>query len=507
MATQREIEEARVRLAFLLRTMLRRVDRNRIGAARYRNLGTEMADSLRAVAVASRVTMGLVTSIADRFAIELSEGYYDGADGPREHRSAAAYIPQALAGDLPGIDRDGVRVVSWAMIAQHTSLEAIRIAVNDGPDFFVTFAQTPESPHDVDYFRVPAESTGPRWEGVLPGESMQSPQQHRAWFQVVSPLAHGHDEKAGNVVLFRRQRQVDPFTAQHALVPVITGNAMKGQWRDLFFARMLRLLGLRPEKDLTARRAQELFAGGTIESGADGGTARLDVRRRARATIPAIDLLGGCIEQQIMSGLLRVSDVTLLCRENAWKLYRALAPKSHDGEPLTYLDFAASLPPADDLTILRLGTRQIHRDLPGGDAEGVQMLWNTEAIMPGARLLHAFSLVSLSTISTLAQSCMADLLAEFADGALLGAQTARGYGQVSTTGYLPAEKASPLPGPDEYLAYLQANRDAIVTWLAGPTDTGPAPKKGRGKPGRAAPEPTPSDAFHGFDPSDLKAAL
>lgn len=491
MTTQIQIDQARPRLAYLLRAIVRRIQRDKIGAGRYRNLTTELADYLRAAAVASRTTMQFVSAVASRFGVDLSD------DG--EGRPVAAFLPEALAGDLSGATYEGCRVVSWAMIAQHTPLEAVRIVVNehDGPAFYVTFAQVRPSAEDADYFKVVAEPVGPRWEGILPGEQMQSPKQHRAWFQLVSPLAHGHDEKAGNVVLFRRQRQVDPFTGEHALVPVYTGNAVKGAWRDAFFARMLRAVGVTPERDLTPRRAQELFSGGTIESGADGATAKLDVRRRARDTIPPIDLLGGCIEQQIMTGLLRVHDCTLLCRENAWKVYQMLAPRSISDEPLSFEDFRASLPPADDLTILRLGTRYAHRDLPGG-GDGVQMLWNTEAIMPGARLLHAFSIVSLSTVSSLAKSCLADLLQDFADTGLLGAQTSRGYGQISTTGYVAAEKAEPLPSPEQYHSYVVSHADEIRAWLAGAKEegaeeVGAAPKNGvrRGKKAAGGPVEAP----------------
>lgn len=480
MTTTFHIESARPRLAYLLRAMVRRVQREKIGADRYRNLTTELGDYLRAAVVSARTTMQFVDLVARRFDIDLS----DDGDG----RPVAAFIPEQLAGDLPGASYEGARVVSWAMLAQHTPLEALRIIINehDGPQFYVTFSQVKPSAQDVEFFRATEVVTGPRWEGIIPGEAMQSPRQHRAWFTLVSPLAHGHDEKAGNVVLFRRQRQIDPFTGEHALVPIYTGNAVKGAWRDAFFARMLRAVGVVPERDLSPRRAQELFSGGTIESGADGATAKLDVRRRARRTIPPIDLLGGCIEQQIMTGLLRVHDCTLLCRENAWKVYRMLAPRDTDGAELSFADFRTSLPPADDLTILRLGTRHAHRDFPGGDLSakegGAQALWNTEAIMPGARLLHAFSLVSLSTISSLSKSCLADLLEDVAETGLLGAQTSRGPGQIATTGYIPAGKAEPLPSPDEYRAYLTDHRDEIVAWLAGEKeDAEPPQKKPRGR--------------------------
>ncbi len=488
MATTREIHAAQVRWAYLLRGMVSRIDHDKMGRDRMRTLSAEMADAMRALAVASRTTMEFVTRFADRFHVALGEAIVPSVAGDRSIRGVYVVIPEALAGDLPGKEWEGKRVATWAMAARHIPFEALRVAVFEGPAFFVTFAQARASEHDLDYFRMESETTGRTWTGVLPGEDMQSPRQHRAWFQVVSPFAHGHDDKAGNVVLFRRQLQIDPWTGGQSMVPVYTGNAMRGMWRDLLFGRMLRLLGVDPT-DLPPSRAQELFAGGSIAAGADGASNNLAARRRARATVPGIDLLGGCIEQQILSGIRRVHDCTLLCRENAWKLFRLLKPTDAQGSALTYEEFRDSLKPADDMTSLRLGVRHAHRDLPGSEAE-IQMLWNTEHLLPGARLFHSFQLLSLSHVSDLARSCMADLLAEVAEVGLLGAQTARAYGQVSTLGYQPAEKAEPLPSPELYQTYLANNRAEVTDWLMA---SGVATKKGKEKGGKKADASPPAE--------------
>lgn len=498
MATSKQVYDAQIRWAHLLRGLLLRIDRDRLSRDRQRHLADELSDSMRALAVASRSTMEFVTRYADRFKMNLGEvTIFDGTGAERDIRCAYAAIPEALAGDLPGNDWNGKRFASWAMVARHMDFEALRISIFDGPQFFVTFAQAKESDLDAHYFAPSQEQTGRRWVGVIPGEDMQSPRQHRAWFQIVSPFAHGHDEKAGNVVLFRRQRQVDPFSGEQSLVPVYTGNAVKGQWRDTLFERMLRLLEIDPIT-LPPMRAQELFAGGSIAAGADGAQNNLAARRRARTMVPGIALLGGCIEQQILSGILRVHDCTILCRENAWKLFRLMAPTDASGAALTFEEFHASLRPADDLTSLRLGVRHAHRDLPGAEKD-IQMLWNTEHILPGARMLHSFQVVSLTKVASLAMSCMADLLDEFTEIGLLGAQTSRAYGQVSTLGYQPAPKATPLPSPDEYRAYLAENKAAITDWLMGaavgggaeesPEPSSPAPKRA-GPRGKKAPVAT-----------------
>lgn len=499
MTTHLQLDQARPRLAFMLRSIVRKIHREDIGAGRWSNLTNELHDYLHACSISSRTTMAFFTMLAERFGVNLSD------DG--QGRPLVAFIPESLAGDLPGLTHEGQRVVSWSMLAQHTPLDAVRILLNehDGPAFYVTFSQLRPGPDDTQFFLVPETQDVEPWSGILPGGNIQSPKQHRSWFTLVSPLAHGSDDKRrGNVQTFRRQREIDPFLGEVVLVPIYTGNAIKGAWRDAFMARMLRAVGVLPEKDLNPRRSQELFSGGTIEKGADGAVAKLDVRRRARTTIPAIDLLGGCIEQQIMSGLLRVHDCTLLCQETAWKLYRMVAPTNHAGFPLSYEDFRANLRRADDLTMLRLGVRQAHRDFPGGDLSadqgGAQMFWNTEVLLPGAQLFHSFSLVSLSTVSSLAKSCLADLLQDFTDTGLLGAQTARGPGQFTTQGYVPAEKADPLPSPDEYLSYLHTNADQIREWLAGPVAVEKEEKKSEKKRGRTK---LPAAGFGEFDPEGL----
>lgn len=465
MATTKQIQEANIYWAYLLRGLVFRIDRSAIQHHRLRNLPTELADSMRALCVASRTTMEFITRFADRFKMNLGESTtLDGDGHEREIRSAYATIPEALAGDIPGHSWNGKRFISWAMLARQINFEALRVAIFNGPAFFVTFAHAKESEHDTHYFDVAKEDLGRRWTGVIPGENMQSPRQHRAWFQLVSPFAHGHDEKAGNVVLFRRQRQIDPFTGEQAMVPIYTGNAVRGQWRDMMFERMLRILAVDPES-LPPMRSQELFAGGSIGAGADGQKSDLASRRKARSMVPGIALLGGCIDQQILSGALAVNDCTLLCRENAWKLFRLMDPRDASNNPLTYEEFAASLKPADDLTSLRLGVRHAHRDLQG--SEDIQMLWNTEHVLPGARMLHTFQVKNLPRITSLALSCLSDLLEEFGDVGQLGAQTSRAYGQVSTIGYMPAPKATPLPSADEYNDFLFTNRDQIVGWLMG----------------------------------------
>lgn len=265
--------------------------------------------------------------------------------------------------------------------------------------------------------------------------------------------------------MFRRERRIDPTTGEHVLVPFLSGNAVRGMWRDTIFFRLLRLVGLRAD-EIPPRTAHALLAGGTIEAGADGAGVNVSLRRKVRSLLPAWDLFAGVFEQQIMRGVLRVHDANVVCRENAWLLHPTIRPKRPgSADVMGFDEFRAAVPPADDLTQLRLLTRHAHRELEG--SEGVQMLTETEVLLPGTMIAHSFQLLDPAGASSLAASCMADLLDEFQGDAFVGAGNARGYGQVAFDQYRPDVGHEILPPPDEYLAYVREHRDAIRAFLLG----------------------------------------
>src|SRR5690606_30643627 len=111
--------------------------------------------------------------------------------------------------------------------------------------------------------------------------------------------------------LFRRQRSYDPLTGTVSYVPFISGNSIRGQWRDLAMLRWLGLIGLEPT-DIPPYRAHALLSGGVIDRGADTATINNLVRWQARDLCPAWDLFAGTIDHQLMGGRLRVGDAILV---------------------------------------------------------------------------------------------------------------------------------------------------------------------------------------------------
>ena len=457
MTTASKIQSSTPLLAYLIRGLWRRVNWESIAAARRRTIGAELTGALVPLSVSERSTLGFVRALCTRFEIDVT-----GWGG------ACAKIPRSFVpAGLPVIDHadatDTHAIVRWDIVATAIDFGALRIALNENPALFATFATEPEAEGEDAIFAMgPTRETGKVWTATLPGQ-MVTPRAFRTVWTLVSPLAHGHDEKHGNVILFRRERAVSPVTGEQYLAPFMAGNAVRGMMRDQIVGRMLKLLGM-TAAELPPNRAHALLAGGSLEAGADSGNVNVAARRAARAACPAWDLFAGCIDQQIMRGLLRMHDATLVCRENAWKLHAQLAPMV-DGRALTVEEFADALPVADDLTQLRLATRHAHKDLEGSD--GSQMIFNTEVILAGAQWAHSFQIIGMDGVSELALSCMADLLAEFRADAFVGAANARGFGRIAFDPYAPGAGETPLPDPAIYQRWVADNADTMRAWLTG----------------------------------------
>jgi hypothetical protein len=291
-------------------------------------------------------------------------------------------------------------------------------------------------------------------------------------------------------------------------VPFLSGNAWRGQVRDLVALDMLQRLGLDPARDLAPRTAHALCAGGSIEAGADSAGVNLTDRRRWRE-VPMVDLLGGCYEQQVMAGHLRVQDAIPVCRETAAMVAPVVAPGVDPRE------LAARLPEARDLFAIRQLTRHAHRDFEG---DGAQMLVRTEVVIAGTQFVHAVALTGRTDASTapLTASCLAHAIDLVRSAGVVGASTARGHGGIAFDAYQPGAGLVAFPTAEAYLAYLTEHADRLRAILCGTKVDGelvidvgqqvyeatPKSRKGRAK---ATPKPStgttePIDFGQGTDP-------
>lgn len=462
------VKQTRKTLAYLLRAAKRRISVDSIGERRYRGLSSELTEALVPLVVSERTMLGFWRAFCSRFEVEEHSPEW----GPLE-----VWMPEGR--------------MSWARAISSLDYGHVRTVVQENPSLLADFAMRYPGDEDeeamdaqmFDTFPDPPE--GGRFTPVLPSQLI-APRTFRTVWTLTSPMSHGADDKSGNVNLFRRHRVVDALTGQHHFVPFMSGNAVRGMWRDMLMARWCELIGVKPER-LPAQRVHALFAGGSIEAGADGAGVDLDVRRRARELCPPWDLLGGCIDQQIMQGHARVHDAVLVCRENAWMVQDAVAP----GTDLRA--FAASLPEAAELTQLRLGTRHAHREFEG--AEGSQMLFNTELLLGGSQMMHSLQVYGISGVLPTTAACLADLLRSFRDYATVGASNARGYGLIAFEPYAAGPDVPALPDPKVYLDYVAERRDEMRAWILEAAARPAKPEKpAKGARGRVVAKAAPIEA-------------
>lgn len=212
---------------------------------------------------------------------------------------------------------------------------------------------------------------------------------------------------------------------------VYSGNAWRGQLRDLIAAYMLDKLG-RPTLSLDTFHL--LFSGGRI-----GGTQSTDLAqaRKIRSTIPAVALLGGGVGNQILEGKLRVGNCYPLCIEAAPVLTRPLLEQASkvSYSSLTMMkeysrrddskiaSIAAYLPPPEK-TLLGDGEKPRSRK---DDGAPDQMRIGCELVVPGAKLR---TYIDGELLSDIELGCLVSGLHRFSRAPYIGGQSARGHGLV-----------------------------------------------------------------------------
>ncbi len=248
-------------------------------------------------------------------------------------------------------------------------------------------------------------------------------------FTLRAPLSHIKESISSTSYLVQEQiLQPDGGIEE---VFVYSGNAWRGQLRDLIAAYMLDKLGNPP---LSLDTFHLLFSGGRI-----GGTQTTDLgqARKIRAAIPSIALLGGGVGNQILEGKLRVGNCYPLCVEAAPVLPRALYGeaskvayasitmiKEYSRRDDSKIDSIAAYLPPPEKTLLGDGEKPRSRK---DDGPADQMRIGCELVIPGVKLRTYIDGDNLSDIEI---GCLVSGLHRFSRSPYIGGQSARGHGLV-----------------------------------------------------------------------------
>lgn len=460
--------------AYLLRSLASRA-RKALEGDEYRrsNLPEELAAAVRGEHRDGMWPESWLDRLAERWGVSLAGS----ADDPFP---LCAWLPE---GRVPWL--------TACRVIRRTDLAAL---VSEWGSFLATFATSPTSEDDDDILRVdlPPEIGDP-WRAPIPAGAIR-PHEWTAVWTFTAPMHHGADEKDGNVSRFRTERRYSPILGRFVETPIYTGNAFRGQCRDLVALDLFDAIGLRPNEALPVW-AHSLFSGGSIESGSASNGSNAAFRRELRDLLPIVDLLGGVYNNEPMDGVLRASDALPICRETAdavaWRVVPDVAEQGHDA----IAAWSERLPWAEDLYETRQLTRHAHRDIEG---DGGQMLVRTQVIKAGVQWVHSVTLAAKDRLlSPLTASALAHMLDLFVRSGAVGAGNARGLGAFVTDGY------GNVAYPAAYREHVAAKADDIRAVLMGARTLGPGrpppaekPSKGKkpAKGGKASEIDAPDEA-------------
>jgi CRISPR type IV-associated protein Csf2 len=259
-------------------------------------------------------------------------------------------------------------------------------------------------------------------------------------FTLRSPLSHiGETISATSYLVQEHILQPDNTVEE---VFCYSGNAWRGQLRDICAAYMLDKLG---SVRLPLNAFHLLFSGGRI-----GGAQSVDIdqARRIRAAVPMMALFGGGVGNQILQGKMRVGGAYPLCRE----AIPVLPAELHDAaEDLPYASctFTKQHSRRDDSKIENV-RRHLDVEEPmqalllaggsttkavkpakaskkddGGAAD--QQRIGMELVTSGVKL---WSWITLENVSAVELGCLVAGLHAFSKHPLLGGKSSIGYGSV-----------------------------------------------------------------------------
>lgn len=235
------------------------------------------------------------------------------------------------------------------------------------------------------------------------------------------------------------------YEGSTALVPVISGNSIRGILRRLGAEFYLQKLGLDSET-INRKLYYLLFSGGALEAGEGRGKQKANKAETPSVTpeelrrhIPVASLFGCAFQRQILQGKVLVDFLVPYVDEIA-ELY---------GKPKSGIR-------AHQVTDWMFYTRQ--DDLEHSDKEATtQMIYQLEYVIPNVEFFHSYTVVGANEVETALLVHLVDELNRFGR---IGGKIAQGHGMVQFH-YELSEQLSPEP----YLAFIEKNREAIVTFL------------------------------------------
>jgi hypothetical protein len=283
----------------------------------------------------------------------------------------------------------------------------------------------------------------------------------------ISSISH-IGEVAGNESPLHRTK-IMQADGNYDLVPTITGNSVRGQWRDLGAKYLLDAVDA---QNVPLGKFHLLFSGGSLEKGsADKRGAELASYREFRQTVPLLSLLGGSVGNYIMPGRLKVGMLMPVAKETSHLLPAFVIGNNDLPSVYDMVQTEQYMRRDDAQNPLREHWLNPVDAATAGVATTQQMIFNAETLAAGTRLHFT---VVLEDATTLEEQALWSCVRAWSAYPTLGGQSSRGHGRVSVQFFngdgerwVIGDDETRLPSIDEYDQYLRTTADAIREWLYG----------------------------------------
>lgn len=262
----------------------------------------------------------------------------------------------------------------------------------------------------------------------------------------LSPMTHASGT-AGNESVISREQVSTPRGI--AWLPVISGNAIRHR-----AVREPGVLWLIDRYDLAGKLTLDqmnflLHGGNLSESTAHENTRRIAEMHR---TWPLLQLLGGCLRNQVLTGCLDVWRGVLVCEENR----RAFGEHA----PRTRMYSAERFIGEWQYTRSDARKRVMHADREQSTDKSNLMIYSGQSVQRGALWHHGFVVRRGTSLHLGALLWSLRLWQE--SGGTVGGMASRGHGRLRTELLLDTDQDRVC---DEYCSYADAVKDDAVAWL------------------------------------------
>jgi CRISPR/Cas system CSM-associated protein Csm3 (group 7 of RAMP superfamily) len=271
---------------------------------------------------------------------------------------------------------------------------------------------------------------------------MNTTQDFTGTYTAQAPLKHGSDEDFGMEIRLRRldvtvRNNGDVY---HESVPVISGNSLRGQLRDLLARDFLDRISDDGEPlEVSDTLSNALYSGGSLERTAGAGKLNRRMINGIREHIPPLSLLGTAIQDQMIEGRVDVGQLLPVAVET-----NAYTGRDSDMSVFEFVD-ETFYTRQDD----RVGGKQ-----DGEDTQ--QMKYDIEVLVPGTELHHDLTLRTGHT--DIEAACLGHAFELFNERPVLGGMASRGLGKVDF-------EYDELPRGEPYREWVDENREGILGFI------------------------------------------